>query len=68
MSQSNSRFNALDNLVVTVHLVKMPVVFGRGNKTALRHGAPQKKYRRDKSRSISRLWITDLTTLFRLHF
>jgi len=29
MSQSNARFNALDTLVVTVHSVKMPVVFGR---------------------------------------
>ena len=32
-SQSNSRFNALDTLVVTVHSVKMPVSFGRGIKT-----------------------------------
>jgi hypothetical protein len=29
VSQSNSRFNALDRLVVTVHSVKMPVGFGR---------------------------------------
>jgi hypothetical protein len=29
VSQSNSRFNALDTLVVTVHSVKMPVGFGR---------------------------------------
>ena len=29
MSQSNSRLNALDTLVVTVNSVKMPVVFGR---------------------------------------
>jgi hypothetical protein len=29
VSQSNSRFNALDRLVVTVHYVKMPVGFGR---------------------------------------
>ena len=29
LSQSNSRFNALDTLVVTVHSVKMPVGFGR---------------------------------------
>jgi len=28
-SQSNSRFNALDTLVVTVHSVKMPVGFGK---------------------------------------
>jgi len=28
VSQSNSRFNALDTLVVTVHSVKMPVGFG----------------------------------------
>ena len=28
-SQSNSRFNALDTLVVTLHSVKMPVGFGR---------------------------------------
>ena len=28
-SQSNSRFNALDTLVVTVHSVKMPVRFGK---------------------------------------
>ena len=27
--QSNSRFNALDTLVVTVHSVKMPVGFGK---------------------------------------
>ena len=33
VSQSNSRFNALDNLVVTVHSVKMPVGFGCGIKT-----------------------------------
>ena len=29
MSQSNTRFNALDKLVVTVHSVKMPIGFGR---------------------------------------
>jgi hypothetical protein len=29
MSQSNSRFNALDKLVIEVHSVKMPVGFGR---------------------------------------
>ena len=29
MSQSNSRFNALDRLVLTVHSVKMRVGFGR---------------------------------------
>jgi len=28
VSQSNSRFNSLDTLVVTVHSVKMPVGFG----------------------------------------
>ena len=28
VSQSNSRFNALDTLVVTVHSVRMPVGFG----------------------------------------
>ena len=33
VSQSNSRFNALDTLVVTVHSVKMPVGFGYGIKT-----------------------------------
>ena len=32
VSQSNSRFNALDTLVVTVHSVKMPVGFGYGIK------------------------------------
>jgi len=31
MSQSNSRFNALDK-IVSVHSVKMTVGFGRGNK------------------------------------
>ena len=30
VSQSNSRFNALDTLVVTVHFVKMPGGFGYG--------------------------------------
>ena len=30
VSQSNSRFNALDTLVVIVHSIKMPVRFGRG--------------------------------------
>ena len=30
VSQSNSRFNALDTLVVNVHSVKMPVGFGGG--------------------------------------
>jgi len=29
VSQSNSRFNALDTLVVTVHSVKMPIGFGK---------------------------------------
>ena len=29
VSQSNSRLNALDTLVVTVHSVKMPVGFGK---------------------------------------
>ena len=33
MAQSNSRFDALDRLVMTVHSVKMPVDFGRGVKT-----------------------------------
>jgi len=29
VSQSNSRFNALDTFVVTVHSVRMPIGFGR---------------------------------------
>ena len=29
MSQSNSRLNALDTLVVTVHSVKMPIGYGK---------------------------------------
>ena len=29
VSQSNFRFNALDTLFVTVHSVRMPVVFGK---------------------------------------
>ena len=29
VSQSNSRFNALDTLVLTVHSVRMPVGFGK---------------------------------------
>jgi len=29
VTQSNSRFNALDTLVLDVHSVKMPVGFGR---------------------------------------
>ena len=33
VSQSNSRFNALDKLVLEVHSVKMPVGFGMGIKT-----------------------------------
>jgi len=33
LSQSNSRFNALDTLVVTVHSVKMPLGCGYGIKT-----------------------------------
>ena len=33
VTQSNSRFNALDKLVLEVHSVKMPVGFGRGIKT-----------------------------------
>ena len=33
VSQSNARFNALDTLVITVHSVKMPTVFGYGIKT-----------------------------------
>ena len=36
VSQSNSRFDVLDTLVVTVHSVKMPVGFGRGIKTKVR--------------------------------
>ena len=32
VSQSNSRFNALDTLVVTGHSIKMPVGFGRAIK------------------------------------
>ena len=31
--KSNSRFNALDTLVETVHSVKMPISFGYGIKT-----------------------------------
>jgi len=34
VSESNSRFNALDTLVVTVHSVKMPVVFGKHANTS----------------------------------
>ena len=33
VTQSNSRFNALDTLVLQVHSVKMPVGFGRAIKT-----------------------------------
>ena len=33
VSQANSRFNALNKLVVTVHSVRMPVGFGGGVKT-----------------------------------
>jgi len=33
VTQSNSRFNALDKLVLEVHIVKMPVGFGRGMKS-----------------------------------
>ena len=33
VSQSNSRFDALDTLVVTVHSVRMPVGFGRAMQT-----------------------------------
>ena len=33
VAQSNSRFNAQDRLVMTVHSVKMPVGFGGGVKT-----------------------------------
>ena len=32
VAQSNTRFNVLDKLVVTVHSVRMPVGFGRGVK------------------------------------
>jgi len=35
VSQSNSRFSAMDPMVVTVHSVNMPVGFGRGIKTML---------------------------------
>jgi len=33
VTQSNSRFNALDTLIFEIHSVKMPVGFGRGIKT-----------------------------------
>jgi hypothetical protein len=33
VSQPNSRFNAMDRLVIDFHSVKMPVGFGRGIKT-----------------------------------
>jgi len=33
VAQSNSRFKALDTIVINVHSVKMPVRFGRGIKT-----------------------------------
>jgi hypothetical protein len=33
VAQSNARFNALDQLIVEVHSVRMPVGFGRGVKT-----------------------------------
>ena len=33
VSQSNSRFDDLDKMVVTLHSVKMPVLFGRAMKT-----------------------------------
>ena len=33
VAQSNARFNVLDKLIMTVHSVRMPVVFGRGLKT-----------------------------------
>ena len=36
VSQANSRFNALNKLVVTVHSVRMPVGFGGGVKTMRR--------------------------------
>jgi len=43
VSQSNSRYNALDNLVVNVNSVKMPVGFSRGARdTCLCQGATQK--------------------------
>jgi hypothetical protein len=31
VTQSNSRFNALDKLVLNIHAVKMPVGFGKGD-------------------------------------
>jgi hypothetical protein len=51
VTQSNSRFNALDKLVLEVHSVKMPVGFGRGIKTKGRPLdvlAHLKKYREGK--------------------
>ena len=33
VSQTNSRFNVLDKLIMTVHSVNMPVGFGRGMKS-----------------------------------
>jgi hypothetical protein len=33
VSQSNSRFNALDKFIMTVHSVRIPVGFGRGIKS-----------------------------------
>jgi len=37
VTQSNSRFNALDKLVIEVHNVKIPVGFGKGMKSKGRH-------------------------------
>jgi len=37
VTQSNSRFNVLDKLVLEVHSVKMPVGFGRAMKNKGRH-------------------------------
>jgi len=33
VEQSNSRYNAMDRLIVVIHSVKMPVGFGRGVKS-----------------------------------
>ena len=48
VSQSNSRFNALDILVVFMHSVKMTVEFPYG--TALRNGIRQENYREYEGR------------------
>jgi hypothetical protein len=51
VSQSNSRFNALDKLVIEVHYVKMPAGFGHSLKTK---GRPMDDTAKDK-RSIVRV-------------